>query len=333
VAAPKPEVRAQPIAVLIPTLARPQSLTRALRSVFAQDRCDLIRVIVIADNAPDASARRTVEALRSCAPVPIVYVHAEPPGVATARNVGLAATDAPYVAFLDDDEEAGPNWLGELYETHRQTGADVTFGPVHGRATGAAAWKRPYLDRFFSRIGPARSGLIETVYGCGNSIMTRSSALLGIEPFDTDANHTGGEDDRLFCRLRAEGARFAWAAEAVVEEHAPSHRARLRYALGRAVSFGQSPTQICLRRGDVPGALKWIAIGACQAMIYGVAALCLMVTGRAAWLPMADRAARGFGKTLWFARFHFYGRGAVVSEISPKAGCAEETPAAEPARG
>jgi succinoglycan biosynthesis protein ExoM len=128
VAAPKPEVRAQPIAVLIPTLARPQSLTRALRSVFAQDRCDLIRVIVIADNAPDASARRTVEALRSCAPVPIVYVHAEPPGVATARNVGLAATDAPYVAFLDDDEEAGPNWLGDLYETHRQTGADVTFG-------------------------------------------------------------------------------------------------------------------------------------------------------------------------------------------------------------
>jgi succinoglycan biosynthesis protein ExoM len=114
-----PNARAAPIAVLIPTLARPESLTRALRSVFAQDRCDLIREIVVADNAPDASARRTVEALRSCAPVPIIYVHAQPPGVATARNAGLAATDAPYVAFLDDDEEAQANWLSDLFETHK----------------------------------------------------------------------------------------------------------------------------------------------------------------------------------------------------------------------
>ena len=48
----------------------------------------------------------TVEALKGESPVPLIWTHAPRPGVATARNTGLAATQAPLIAFLDDDEAA-----------------------------------------------------------------------------------------------------------------------------------------------------------------------------------------------------------------------------------
>ena len=299
-----------PIAILIPTFRRPDSLARALNSVFAQDRADLIRQIVVIDNAPEGSARQTVEGLRERSPAPLVYLHAQPPGVATARNVGLTAVDAPYVAFLDDDEAASTRWLGALFEVHQTVGADVTFGPVHGKTPEAAEWKRPYLERFFSRLGPAQSGLSDEVYGCGNSLMTRATTLSGPAPFDVAANDTGGEDDRLFSDLQSSGATFAWAADAVVDEHAPAHRATLSYALSRAVSYGQSPTQLCWRRGDRLGAARWMAVGAVQVFIYGLAALAMLLTANRGWIDMTDRAARGLGKILWFRDAHFYGRGA-----------------------
>lgn len=307
--------------VLIPTFQRPDSLARALKSVFAQDQPELIHEIVVVDNDPDGSARPTVEALRSSSSIPLLYVHALPPGVATARNAGLAATSAPYVAFLDDDEQADAKWLGVLFEVHLRFGADVTFGPVQGCAPAAALWKRPYLERFFSRTGPETSMIVTGVYGCGNSMMTRATALQGPEPFDVAANHTGGEDDILFSHLKARRARFAWAAGAKVLEHAPDHRVKVNYALARAVSYGQSPSQLALRRGDSLGVAKWTVIGAGQALIYGALSLIMLAIANPGWLDMLDRAARGLGKTLWLNHFHFYGQGAAKPD--PAAGKVE----------
>jgi hypothetical protein len=169
------------------------------------------------------------------------------------------------------------------------------------------------------------------MFGCGNSMMTRATALAGVAPFDVEADQTGGEDDRLFARLRARGARFAWAAGASVDEHAPPHRAKIRYAFARMISYGQSPTQLARRRGDVVDALKWGVVGLMQALGYGLAALALLLLGRARWLDMAGAAAGGLGKMLWFAHLHFYGQGALKS--APKAASGEERLAARPAHG
>ena len=311
--------------VLIPTLRRPDNLARALRSVFAQDRAaELIARIVVVDNSPEASAAQVVEALRPACPTPLSYVHEPTPGVATARNAGLAASASPLVAFLDDDEEAPPAWLGELRAAHLALGSAVTFGPVRGVAAGAHPSVRPYLDRFFSREGGATTELIEEQFGCGNSMMTRAAALAGPEPFDARADLTGGEDDRLFAKLRGQGARFGWAADAWVYEHAPRHRAHVGYALKRAFCYGQSPSQTCLR-GRAWGRLALtMAIGLGQAVVYGAAAATLLVVGRrASAASYADRAVRGLGKVLWPIKIRLYGlaaspaaaisRGAVIA--------------------
>jgi succinoglycan biosynthesis protein ExoM len=261
----------------------------------------------VVDNSPEASARDTVDALRPASPAPLVFVHAPTPGVATARNAGLAACSAPLVAFLDDDEEAPPHWLNTLYGAHRRLGTAVTFGPVRGCAPDATPGLRAYMDRFFSRVGPAETQVIAHAYGCGASMMTRALALSGPSPFDTAMDATGGEDDRLFTRLQAAGLRFGWAADAWVWEYAPAHRARLAYTLKRAFGYGQSPSQIAARAGRSTGVAKWMAIGAAQfSLLAPLAALLLLLKDRRG-ADVADRAARGLGKFVWWRDLEFYG--------------------------
>ena len=108
------------VAVLIPTLRRPESLARAVRSLFAQTGVQgRLREIVVVDNDPQGSAGAAIQAMMAGAPFPLAYVREPRPGVATARNAGLAAVEAPLIAFLDDDETASPGWLAALIESSR----------------------------------------------------------------------------------------------------------------------------------------------------------------------------------------------------------------------
>ncbi|WP_299176163.1 glycosyltransferase family 2 protein [uncultured Brevundimonas sp.] len=292
------------VAVVIPTLRRPVMLERALRSVFAQvGSLDRIAAVVVADNDPDGSAAALIEQLRAEAPVSLIYAPAPVPGVATARNIGLAATDASLIAFLDDDEAASPGWLAALLQAQVQTGADVVFGPIRGRVPDGTGWTTAYLERFFGRDGPAETGLTDQIHGCGNSLMVRATALPGPAPFDTAMNETGGEDDRLFTALRARGGRFGWAAQAWVDEFAPPHRATLGYALLRAFAYGQSPSQMAADRRDWLGVVRWMLIGAAQAGVWGLVSLGLTVLRRPARAETLDRMARGLGKLFWTKGF------------------------------
>ncbi|WP_332640842.1 glycosyltransferase family 2 protein [Brevundimonas sp.] len=298
------------VAIIVPTLRRLESLERALRSLFRQiGVADRVAEIVVVDNDPQGSAADLTDDLRLFSPWPIIYRHAPTPGVATARNAGLSATAAPLIAFLDDDEAASPGWLSALLKAREETGADAVFGPITGRAPAAEAWLQPYLERFFGRDGPERTGLIDQPYGCGNSLMLRSTALPGDAPFNLAADQAGGEDDALFAALAARGGRFGWAADARVEEFAPAHRATLKYALARAFAYGQGPSQTAAAAKNWPGVARWMLIGAAQTVVWGAVAAVMTLAARPGRAEMYDRAARGLGKVLWTRGFepHFYG--------------------------
>ena len=265
--------------------------------------------IVVVDNDPAGTAAETVARLHAASVFPLLYRHEPRPGVATARNAGLSMTDAPLIAFLDDDEAASPGWLGALLEAQTATGADATFGPIAGRVPEGTDWAKPYLEKFFGRQGPKSTGLINHSYGCGNTLIVRATALPGSSPFDPSADQSGGEDDALFAALRMRGGKFGWAADAWVEEFAPSHRATMRYALSRAFAYGQGPSQIAARARDWPALARWMLIGAGQTMVWGLCAVALAVTRHPTRADMMDRTARGLGKMFWMKGLEpqFYG--------------------------
>lgn len=310
------------VSLVMPTLRRPDSMTRAVRSVLAQTGlgADTLEIVVV-DNSPEGSARSGVEALEAEASLPVRYVHEPRPGVATARNTGVAAARGSLIAFLDDDEEAPPSWLATLLAVHREHGADVSFGAIRGRVPEGSGWATAYLERLFSRSGPAQSGPTVMHWGCGNSLLTRATALADPLPFDPALDQIGGEDDVLFRRLAKGGRRFAWAAEAWVWEHAPAHRATLNYAMQRAFAYGQSPSQAASYRRDPLGIAKWMMIGAGQTAAFGAAALALWPLRHPRRADLLDRAAQGLGKVLWMPRFEprFYGAAEVARSASTAA--------------
>ena len=273
--------------------------------MFGQEGVELSQLeLVIVDNDAEGGSEAVAGALAAEAPFALTYVREATPGVASARNAGLAAAGAPMIAFLDDDEEASPRWLSALIEVQARFGADVVFGPVRGRAPERVRDHRAYLETFFSREGPKEAQLLDDYFGCGDSLVVRA-ALPSPAPFAVAQNHIGGEDDVLFQEMKGRGARFAWSPEAWVWEHPDPARLTLGYALRRAFAYGQGPSYACMKRQppDRLGAARWMAIGAAQALSFGALAGLKWLARTPDRATALDRAARGLGKVLWFPPF------------------------------
>jgi glycosyltransferase involved in cell wall biosynthesis len=304
--------RAPEISIVVPTRNRPASLTRAVRSLFGLTGIDPRRIeLVVVDNDAARSAEPACAELAAEAAFAVRYIGEPTPGVATARNAGVAAARAPLIAFLDDDEEASSGWLSALAQVQARFDADVVFGPVRGCAPPAVRAHRAYLEQFFSRDGPAEAQLLDRHFGCGCSLVRKAALPDRDAPFSIRQNQIGGEDDVLFLEMRGRGARFAWSPEAWVLEHPDPSRLSLAYTLRRAFAYGQGPSYACMvrRPPDRLGAAYWMSVGLGQATVFGALAALKWLARAPDRAKALDRAARGLGKVLWFSPFkpRFYG--------------------------
>lgn len=290
------------VSVLIPTFRRPESFRRAAQSVFAQTGVTDIELIAI-DNSPEASARAVFAELAAAAAISFRFAHEPRSGVANARNAALALAQGRYVAWLDDDEEATPEWLAALLAVRNATGAQSVFGPVHARAEENSRW-RGFIEGLYTRKG-ATDHAETPAYGIGNSLQPR--ALFDSHEFDPRANESGGEDDRLFASWSAAGARYAWAANAIVTEHVEGDRARFSFALKRAFAYGQGPCETAWRQRHIATLARHMIVGGAQFCVFGVGAAIAAIAHRARALAYLDRATRGAGKVFWFFQQRFYG--------------------------
>jgi glycosyltransferase involved in cell wall biosynthesis len=97
------------VSVVIPSHKRPALAQRAVASVLAQTFSDL-EVIVVVDGADPASVA-ALEQMRAIDPRVRVIPVAEAVGGSEARNIGVRAARAPWLALLDDDDEWMPDKL------------------------------------------------------------------------------------------------------------------------------------------------------------------------------------------------------------------------------
>jgi succinoglycan biosynthesis protein ExoM len=256
---------------------RRDSLELTLASVAAQTGLgdDRVRVIV-ADNdetpAAQADILRTAEVLG----LDLTYIHAPARNISVARNACLDGARAPYLAFIDDDEVAGPVWLASLLTEARRGDWDAVLGPVQAiYSAEAPAWMRQ--GDFHSTRPVARGGAIETGYA-GNTLLRRDFIEQADLRFDLRFGRTGGEDDDFFDRLRGAGGGIGFAPDAWVEEPVSDGRATLNWLLARTFRAGQTHGTRLVRRG--PGGanrIKQAAIAAAKAAACGSAALATSV--------------------------------------------------------
>ncbi len=298
------------VTVVVPTFRRPAGLALALESVAAQTGCPPFELLVV-DNDPGAGAKPVVEAFTARLPphITLTYLHEPKAGVANARNAAADKVRTRYIAFLDDDQTADPDWLQSMLSCAARYPAAVTFGPVRAALPESAREHTAYLSAFFSRPELGQTGYAETSYGCGNSFIDMTLIPPERPVFDARMNETGGEDDLLFGRVRKSGGRFAWCAEAVVLEHVPPSRAQLGYTLRRALGYGQGPITMARQENPVNWfkVAFWMLVGVYKLITHGLLYAAGWITRRPNRAWHLDRAVRGLGKLVWWVRFRFYG--------------------------
>jgi glycosyltransferase involved in cell wall biosynthesis len=167
------------ISVIIPVFNRAVAVRRAIKSVLAQT-FQHFEIVVVDDGSTDGTAASVAE----FADHRITLIHHERNhGGSAARNTGIRASSAPYVAFLDSDDEWLPTKLQRQLDVFERS-SNEHLALVY---TGAE-WAFPdgHVRRHIPRreIELARTLLTENVVGETSVGMVRRSALDSIGGFD-----------------------------------------------------------------------------------------------------------------------------------------------------
>ncbi|MEL6640306.1 MAG: glycosyltransferase family 2 protein [Pseudomonadota bacterium] len=222
--------------VLMCTFRRPE-VVATLQSLDQQTLPDGVSLrIIVADNDETPSAAKRVTDAAQEMQTPVHYVHAPARNISIARNAGLDAAKGDWVAFIDDDETAPENWIANLLLAIN--GHDGAFGPAIALYDDTAPDWMATLN-VHSNIPERRGETVETGHTC-NALLRWADTPWHAERFDLARGKTGGEDTEFFFRVRAYGASFTLAENAVVTEPVAPSRLQLGWLLQRKYRQGQS---------------------------------------------------------------------------------------------
>ena len=260
------------VAVVVPTLNGHSRMGNTLRCIAAQT-VGPVELIVVDDGsrAPInidevrrhlgtwAVADGTVRVLRNPSPV----------GVAKARNVGLAAVSACWVAFCDDDDLWVPGKLAAQLQALAEGGEWAI-----SRAVGVFEDFTPYTS-YEAASRSARQWIADlfefnSVPGGGSGVLVRTSLLRELGGFDATSNQFADWDLNL--RLALNGGAPSCAPGAVIAKvHHPArmtaHLDELSAELGLMHQRWQHERELAgLGGGEYRHrGVRWLAAQACQA--------------------------------------------------------------------
>ncbi|MEW1909162.1 glycosyltransferase [Kitasatospora sp. NPDC085895] len=262
-------VSAPPTAAPLPTLSvivctrdRTELLPRCLDALLRAAPADAELLLV--DNAP--TDLTTHDLVRDRYGDRIRYLREPVPGLARARNTGVAAATGEVCAFTDDDALPDAGWLRALLEAFR---ADPRIGCVTGLVLPAeldtpaqvaferhCGFTRGFAPRTWSIADQGDDPPVPfTVsrFGTGANMAFRTDVLRTIGGFDraTGAGTPtrGGEDLLAFLGVLTAGRLVAYAPDALVwHRHRRTPSALRAQVYGYGVGYGAYLAAAVLRR-------------------------------------------------------------------------------------
>lgn len=229
------------------TEKRWDAMVAAIQSV-QQQTFPAGEIILVIDHNP-----ALLERARARIPGVLVIENSEAQGLSGARNSGIAAAQGAWLAFLDDDAVAEPDWLEKLFELCQE--------PRVLGAGGAAEplWlsKQPrwFPEEFYWVIGCTYQGLpctaepVRNLYGCSMCIRKEVFDTVGGFRFGigrVGTIPTGCEETELCIRAKQHWPEKAFFYEPASRIHhqVPANRATWRYFCSRCYGEGLSKKAI-----------------------------------------------------------------------------------------
>ena len=222
------------ITVAICTYLRPTSLRSAIDSLLRQTLPRSNFQILIVDNAAEAT---DIARLRDDYRVGdlIELCHEPIQGLSRARNRAVALARGEYLAFIDDDATARPDWLASILD------AFDAFSPsakaVGGRVdpnweSPRPKWLHDDILGYLSLVnwGGERRSVRRKEWIAGTNMAFRTDALRATGGFLEALGRNGAnillsnEEQEVFDKIRAAGGLVVYAPEACVDHIIPNQR-------------------------------------------------------------------------------------------------------------
>jgi len=192
------------VSVIIPTYNRAGYLGEAIQSVLDQAFGDF-ELIVVDDGSTDS----TREVVSSFIDTRVRYIYQENGGVSSARNTGIKASEAEYIAFIDSDDIWLPGNLElkvKLLDSRPEVGlvcSDAYFFDNNTGTTLGRRWHDRTLHDWVNLEKIAKQPLKELLYkGCfimPQATMIRRRVFATVGYFDESLPTS--EDWDLFVRI------------------------------------------------------------------------------------------------------------------------------------
>jgi GT2 family glycosyltransferase len=240
------------IVVTIPTFKRPEHVLKTLDSLNAQSTKRSFAIVLIENEAEERVGAEAASPLFESAVYRGLVIVAHDRGNCNAYNAGWFTAlqkfaNLKYIAVIDDDEIADPDWLENLCAASERFDVSIVGAPqlpvFEGEVTHK--WKsHPVFTPHYSQTGP-----VDIVYSSGNLLIRRDLLQAMPQPyFDLAFNFTGGGDADLIRRSKNRGFKIAWCAEARIYETVPSRRVTWDWIQKRSLRNGQLSALIAHRQ-------------------------------------------------------------------------------------
>src|SRR5262245_45202311 len=210
---PNKIVAAHPaVSVIIPAYRAAGDIAVALDSVFAQT-FPHFEVIVINDGSPDtAELEVALEPYRSR----IRYIVQQNRGAGAARNAGILASKARFLAFLDADDRWMPTFLARQLEyLDQHSSCDLVYTDAIITGESALAGRR-FMDGAPSDGDVTLLSLVQQ--RCNivlSTVVARRAVVVDAGLFDDTLRR--GQDFELWLRLAWRGARLGYQKMVLAE--------------------------------------------------------------------------------------------------------------------
>lgn len=182
------------LSIIICTHNRYDVLNNAIASIEMQACSPDLFELIIVDNSTDLGAQKNfLQSVDISCPHRVIV---EPvAGLSRARNIGVKASSANLVAFMDDDGEATGQWAGQIIETMRShAGAAIAGGPVRPIwPSPRPPWLHKWLEGYLSIVdrGPQLRVLDEGEWLAGTNISFRRAVLIAAGLFSEHLGRIG----------------------------------------------------------------------------------------------------------------------------------------------
>ncbi len=202
-----------------------RSLLESLGRLVFKDPAPEITVVITNNDTEDAVPRTIADQASNSLPFPVDYLEEEQRGLSFPRNRAIdhVRDSHDYIAFIDDDSTARPDWLQQLLDVMIETGADVVTGPV------APVYETTPPDwivkgGFFAPKQRTTGQELDRAFTNNVLISTEVLKRTGVR-FPPEFALFGSEDTFFFRNMHKKGARILWASDAVVDDEVPTQRA------------------------------------------------------------------------------------------------------------